>query len=802
MRLDEEIRAIEEGLKNSERFRLVQKWAVRQRDFYRAILEHKPQIIHFCGHGTGDDGIVLEDEIGQSVTMGTEALSLLFKLFAFKGVECIVFNACYSEVQAKAISQYIKYVVGMSKAIGDKAAINFAAAFYDALGAGEDVQFAYDLGCSQLVDLNEDSTPVLKITEIHPADIQFVAGDIPPNPYLGLSAFAEKDAEFFFGRESFTGELFDMAPRQNLVAVIGASGSGKSSVVFAGLIPKLREEGTWLIESLRPKSQPFDELALALIRQLEPNINGVDKTIKVGKLAESLNKGEVKLHQVASQILEDKPNKRFLLVVDQFEELYTQCQDKEQQQSFIDTLLLAVNQKSITLVFTLRADFYGYVLSYRPFSDALQQFKHSPLGLMSRDELKTAIEQPAKKLGVTLQTHLAERILNDVGQEPGNLPLLEFALTQLWDKQKNDELTHQAYDEIGGVKQALVKHTEEVYKKLTEEQKQQAQRIFLSLVRSGETTEDTRRVATREEIGGENWDLIRFLAGSQTRLVVTGREDKSGEETVEVVHEALIREWGTLRKWVNDNREKLIQKRKIEVAAIEWKEKNKLNDYLLQGRQLQDARVFQKQQNISLALSDLATDFIQKGVNYRRNNLFRSIGLGFIPIILLTVFLGFIGYREVRISHLRDVVKQAQGKKVDNARFNALEELVKLDASLKRVNLAGTNLGGANLGGANLKGANLIRTYLISANLRSANLSSAELGGANLRSANLEGANLEGAHLGGANLISANLENANLTGANLIGANLVYAYLTGANLKGARLKGTNLTGANLKDTKL
>ena len=327
LRLDEEIRAIEEGLKNSERFRLVQKWAVRQRDFYRAILEHKPQIIHFCGHGTGDDGIVLEDEIGQSVTMGTEALSLLFKLFAFKGVECIVFNACYSEVQAKAISQYIKYVVGMSKAIGDKAAINFAAAFYDALGAGEDVQFAYDLGCSQLVDLNEDSTPVLKITEIHPADNQFVAGDIPTNPYLGLSAFAEKDAAFFFGREKFTDELFDMAHQQNLVAVIGASGSGKSSVVFAGLIPKLREEGTWLIESLRPKSQPFDELALALIRQLEPNINGVDKTIKVGKLAESLNKGEVKLHQVASQILEDKPNKRFLLVVDQFVELYTQCHD-------------------------------------------------------------------------------------------------------------------------------------------------------------------------------------------------------------------------------------------------------------------------------------------------------------------------------------------------------------------------------------------------------------------------------------------------------------------------------------------
>ena len=174
--------------------------------------------------------------------------------------------------------------------------------------------------------------------------------------------------------------------------------------------------------------------------------------------------------------------------------------------------------------------------------------------------------------------------------------------------------------------------------------------------------------------------------------------------------------------------------------------------------------------------------------NSQHNSRFRLKSIPSIFILMVCVgFLGFVGYREVRISHLRDVVKQAQGKKVDNARFNALEELVKLDASLKRVNLAGTNLGGANLGGANLKGANLIRTYLISANLRSANLSSEELGGAKLRSANLEGANLEGAHLGGANLISANLENANLTG---------------AKLKGARLKGTHLTGANLKDTKL
>ncbi|MBO3463026.1 CHAT domain-containing protein [Aetokthonos hydrillicola Thurmond2011] len=195
LRLDQEVREIEEGLKRAPKggnFRVVQKWAVRSRDFYRAILEHKPQIVHFCGHGAGVDGIVLEDDTGQPTFVDQAALSKLFKLFAVKGVECVVLNACYSKEQAEAISQYIKYVIGMNQAIGDKAAITFAVAFYDALGAGEAVDFAFNLGCSQLVGLKEDQTPVLKTTSIRPADIQFEAGDIPPNPYLGLSAFGPK----------------------------------------------------------------------------------------------------------------------------------------------------------------------------------------------------------------------------------------------------------------------------------------------------------------------------------------------------------------------------------------------------------------------------------------------------------------------------------------------------------------------------------------------------------------------------------------------------------------------------------
>jgi len=805
LRLDEEVREIEEGLRRAnkrEQFRLVQKWAVRSRDFYRAILEHQPQIVHFCGHGTGVDGIVLEDDTGQPMLVDQEALSRLFKLFAIKGVECVVLNACYSEVQAEAISQYIKNVIGMNQTIGDSSAIAFAVAFYDALGAGETVEFAFNLGCSQLVGLKEDQTPVLKTTSIHPADIQFERGDIPPNPYLGLSAFGEKDAEFFFGREKFTDELFEMTHHQPLVAVIGASGSGKSSVVFAGLIPRLREEGIWLIESLRPKSEPFDELALALVRQLEPNLDGVEKVIKVGKLAEGLKKGEVKLHQVASQVLENKSNKRFLLVVDQFEELYTQCLDKEEQQSFIDTLLAAVQQKSITLVFTLRADFYGYVLSYRPFSDALQQIAFKPLGLMSREELKAAIEQPAQKLNVKLQPHLAERILDDVGNEPGNLPLLEFALTQLWDNQKDGNLTHKAYDEIGGVKQALVKNAEQVYSRLSQSQQQQAQRIFLALVRLGETTEDTRRVATQEDVGRQNWDLVTHLAGSEARLVVTGRNDKSGEETVEVVHEALIREWKRLREWIDNNREKLIQHRKIEAGATEWREQGKSKDYLLGNKQLNKAKVFQKEEALFFKLSDLASDFIQKSINYRWNNRFRLISFGLIPLVALALFLAYVADQQIKKSQLWSTIDAAKGQTDSPARISALQELVKLGVPLDNISLNKANLTGAKLTGANLTGANLTGANLTGATLTAANLAHANLTDANLTDANLTGATLTGATLTGANLESANLVHTNLTSANLVHTNLESANLTDANLTDANLAHTNLTGANLTSANL
>lgn len=459
LRLDEEIREIDEGLRRANQrhqYKLEQKWAVRSRDFYRAILDYQPQIVHFCGHGSEQDGIVLEDDTGKMVLLETNALASMFKLFAKKGVECVILNACYSEVQADAIHQYVDYVLGMKKAVGDKAAVAFSVAFYDALAAGYEFEEAYELGRSQMISFFEQETPVFKKKPLIPTlintDIPVFDDVIPPNPYQGLAAFEEEDADFFFGQENFIKKLVEVTQNQPLVGIIGPSGSGKSSVVFAGLIPNLRKQGNWLIEVFRPGKEPFLPLASALVRQLEPEAGETQFLRESVGLASDFQQGRITVQQVISRILERNPGKRLLLVADQLEELYTLCLVKEEQERFADELLAAIAQENIRLVFTLRADFYGYVLSYRPFRDALQEYTPQLLSSMKREELQAAIELPAQKLEVQLEEQLTQRILDDVGQEPGNLPLLEFALTRLWEKQKNRELTHAAYQEIGGLK--------------------------------------------------------------------------------------------------------------------------------------------------------------------------------------------------------------------------------------------------------------------------------------------------------------------------------------------------------------
>ena len=413
------------------------------------------------------------------------------------------------------------------------------------------------------------------------------------SPYQGLAAFREENADFFFGREDFTDRLMDAVETHPLVAVIvGSSGSGKSSAVFAGLIPRLRKKKGWSIIQFRPGSQPLNALITELLPMLEPDLSTAERLVEARKLAEAVRIGDLPLYDVVNQVIEKHADiDHLLLVVDQFEELYTLCPDEELQGQFKDELLDVVlatggkRKKRFVLLLTLRADFMGQALTHRPFADALQEASLL-MGPMTREELRSAVEKPAEMQGAAFEPGLVERILDDVGEKPGNLPLLEFALTLLWEAQSDGWLTHTDYESIGCVEGALARYADEVFDGLEKVDQEQARRIFVQLVKPGEGTEDTRRIAVRDELPEADWGLVKHLA--DTRLVVTGR-DPDGNDTVEVVHEALIQRWGQFQRWMQDDRDFRSWQERLRTSARGWEASDRNAGALLRGLSLTEA---------------------------------------------------------------------------------------------------------------------------------------------------------------------------------------------------------------------
>jgi energy-coupling factor transporter ATP-binding protein EcfA2 len=328
-------------------------------------------------------------------------------------------------------------------------------------------------------------------------------------PYLGLRAFREEDAAFFFGREAFTERLVRAVERTPFLAVVGPSGSGKSSVVKAGLIPALRkgalaESKAWEFAVFRPGKSPLRQLAAPLVLMLEPEMDEVTRLAKIEELAGYFRReeGRVSLGNTVGRILKKQPGtERLVLVADQFEELFTYKESEPEREIFLSHLLEAAEERGgpLTVVLTLRADFYSHCLGHRPLADRLEG-RVVNIGPMMEKELRRAIEEPAGSVGVGFEAGLVERILEDVRGEPGALPLLEFALTELWEKRWGGLLTHETYEEFGGVGGAIAERAEKEYERFSEEEKGLARRIFLNLVTPGEETEDVRRRAALAEI--------------------------------------------------------------------------------------------------------------------------------------------------------------------------------------------------------------------------------------------------------------------------------------------------------------
>ena len=415
-------------------------------------------------------------------------------------------------------------------------------------------------------------------------------------PYKGLNYFDESDADLFVGREALTARvtkrilslaLHGVPEEERFLAIVGASGSGKSSLVRAGLISALRWNKTstdWSIHVLTPTAHPLDSLAAALTHES-------NSVAAIATLMDDLGHDPRSLQIFAKRLLDSKNGSRLLLVVDQFEELFALCHSEEERAAFIRNLLTAASQADgpLMLVITLRADFYAPCANYPPLREALAK-NQEYIGAMNNDELRRAIEEPAQRGRWELEPGLVDLLLHDVGREPGALPLLSHALFETWQRRRGRTMTFSGYTASGGVRGAIAETAEAVFAdQFTHEQQAIARRIFLRLTELGDEagSGDTRRRATFNEL------ILKPEEASITYIVLKALADArlitTSEDAAEVSHEALIREWPTLHSWLEDNREGLRLHRQLTEAAQEWLGTEREPDTLYRGARLAQA---------------------------------------------------------------------------------------------------------------------------------------------------------------------------------------------------------------------
>jgi WD40 repeat protein/energy-coupling factor transporter ATP-binding protein EcfA2 len=423
------------------------------------------------------------------------------------------------------------------------------------------------------------------------------------NPYRGLYAFESEQAQYFCGRDEAVRTLISRLAESRFLAVIGYSGSGKSSLVKAGLLPHLKGDrlpgsSQWEIASFTPGEHPLGKLVDILARQQQ--------------------------------------NQPHLLFIDQFEEVFTLCQDDEERKAFIRLIAQEVKKTEVEtrIILTIRGDFLNRCADYLEIITLINSIPPTSFIVtpMSFAELEEAIEKPAKLHGVRFEDGLVSQIFADVVNRPGALPILQYALKELWrvcieePELPQPLLTRKGYEEIGGVKGALDKRATILYESLTTIDQAFVRRLFMELVQLGEAGEVTRRRASWERLETisdspqQLQRVVGLLAGSQQRLIITD------EKTVEVAHEALLSEWKLLNTWIAENLENIRLSRSLEQDCQEWLQRfNKLDNALLTGAKL--AVISEWVNKTQSRLTPLEVEFLQKSLAKRDRELQSALKL-------------------------------------------------------------------------------------------------------------------------------------------------------------------------------
>jgi serine/threonine protein kinase/WD40 repeat protein/DNA-binding winged helix-turn-helix (wHTH) protein len=440
-----------------------------------------------------------------------------------------------------------------------------------------------------------------------------VAAPIEPvqvrNPFKGLRPFTEADAMDFHGREAFVERLLGRWRRADrpsrLLAVVGPSGSGKSSAVRAGLIPAIRRgaiEGSegWFVTEMIPGPHPLEELEAALLRVAAQPPAG---------LLQLLESGARGLLQAVELTIPD--GSQLLLAVDQFEELFTLTEEESERALLLESLRVAAADPAsrVQVVMTLRADFYDRPLNYPRFGELLGASTEVVTPL-APDELERAIVRPAQSVGLRVEPSLVAQVASDVAAQPGALPLVQYALTELFDRRDDGLLTLSAYHDIGGVGGALAARAEHLYVTRHDAGREAARQLFLRLVSLGEGIPDARRrVPISElsaiEVDAEAMDSVLDAYGRH-RLVTFDRDPATREPTVEVAHEALLRSWPRLREWIAAARDDVGTLRRIEDAAAEWERSGRDASFLLRGSRLDQFDAWAEQTDVAVGRTERA----------------------------------------------------------------------------------------------------------------------------------------------------------------------------------------------------
>jgi WD40 repeat protein len=402
-------------------------------------------------------------------------------------------------------------------------------------------------------------------------------GDGDRAPYVGLAAFQPEDAGRFFGRGKLVDDLVARLRKRRFLGVFGSSGCGKSSLLRAGLVARLssaREPGSAPIVVFTPGQHPVEECAVHLARFLGES----PATLRDEFFTDPRN-----LHlRVRQAVAGSSAESGVVLVVDQFEELFTLCGDEQERARFVDALMIAATDpgSQTRVVLGVRADFLDHCGRYPRLVTALRDAQVL-VGPMTTDELRQAITGPAEQAGYRVETALVARLAADAARQPGMLPLISHALLQTWRRRQGTVMTVAGYDAVGGIEHALARTAEEIHQALDTDQQHIVQQIFLRLTARGEETEDTKRRIPRDELDHDNPDTALVLDTlTRARLVTLGHN------SVEIAHEALIQHWPRLRDWLADDREGHRLHRRLTEAATDWEHHERDEGLLYRGTRL------------------------------------------------------------------------------------------------------------------------------------------------------------------------------------------------------------------------